>query len=56
MRITVMSPLRALQYSAVTSSVQPSISCVSALPISSAHKLFGYRFWIWGRFWQHITT
>ena len=41
---TVMSPLRALKYCADTSSVAPNITCVSALPNSSAHRLSGYRF------------
>lgn len=38
---TVISPLRALKYSAVTSSVAPSMIWVSAFPSSSAHKLLG---------------
>ena len=38
---TVMSPLRLLKYSAETSSVQPNMSCVSALPTSSAQRLLG---------------
>ena len=53
---TVISPLRALKNSAETSSVQPSMSWVSALPSSSAQRLLGYLFWIWGRFWQHMRT
>ena len=39
------TPLRAEKYSALTSSVQPSISCTSRLPTISAQRLLGYRFW-----------
>lgn len=40
----VISPLRVEIYVAVTSSEQPSISCVSQQPIISAHRLLPYRF------------
>ena len=43
----LMSPLREEKYSAVKSSVQPSITCRSQLPTISAHRLLGYRFCSW---------
>ena len=52
----VMSPLRVDTYVAVTSSEQPSMSCVSQQPSISAQRLLSYRFWSWGRLCNASTS